>query len=250
MPRGGPDAPWWDRLYETDRPEYIDLPSRAVEAGKVLRGLDRFQLMTRAYRVCSRLTLAEAAGVERPRILELGAGRGRLTQRLLADCPTARVTVSDVSAESVKALDAGPLGSDPRVDLRVVDATDIDAPDDSWDVAVFCMALHHLTPDLVRKLMAEGTRVARRLLIIDGWRNPGFLAITPLFVLTGGLTQAHDGVISLRKCYSARAVEAMAAQCPVPVSVRCRFSLPGYLVASLAAAPATRPDADRAPDRA
>ncbi|MEU9236144.1 class I SAM-dependent methyltransferase [Streptomyces subrutilus] len=232
MPRGGPKAAWWDRLYETDRPEYIDQPSRAAEAAKVLRGLDRFQRLSRAYRVCSRLTLAEAAGVKQPRILELGAGRGRLTQRLLSDCPTARVTVSDVSALSVDALRAGPLGQDSRVEMRVLDATRIDAPDDSWDVAVFAMALHHLTPDQVVQVMVEGTRVARRLLIIDGWRNPGFLAIVPIFFLTGGLVQAHDGLISLRKVYSAEALKALASQSQIPVTVRCRFSLPGYLVAA------------------
>ncbi|GAA2097514.1 methyltransferase domain-containing protein [Streptomyces albiaxialis] len=236
MPRGGPDAAWWDRLYETDRPEYIDQPSRAAEAAKVLRGLDRFQRLTGAYGVCGRLTLGEAEGVEAPRILELGAGRGRLTRRLLADRPSARVTVSDVSAESVAALRAGPLGDDPRVDLRVVDGTRIDAPDGTWDVAVFCFALHHLAPAQVVRLMTEGTRVARRLLLIDGWRHPAFLGIVPLFVLTGGLTQAHDGLISLRKVYSASAVTALARKCPTPLRVRYRFSLPGYLAVSLSVA--------------
>lgn len=236
LPRGGPEPAWWDRLYETGRAEWIDLvdqPEHAERARRGLRGLDRFQRVTHSYRAFSRLALAEAAGQQaEPRFLELGAGRGHLAEQLLRHHPTARVTVSDISLDSVRAFRTGPLGDHPRVTARVIDATAIDAPDNSWDVAVFAMSLHHLEPPQVRKVLREGTRVARRLLIIDGWRHPGYLVVVPLLLLIGGVVTAHDGVISLRKVYSPSALRALADGCGAPVRVCCRFQFPGYLVAS------------------
>ncbi|CAL9662610.1 hypothetical protein SUDANB15_07041 [Streptomyces sp. enrichment culture] len=236
FPRGGPGAPWWDRLYETDRAEWIDFvdhpdPRLAERARRGLRELDRFQRASLAYRTFSRLALAEVGRPREPRILELGAGRGHLAERLLRDHPTAHVTVSDISPDSVRAFRAGPLGDHPRVTARVIDATAIDAPDRSWDLAVFTMSLHHLQPAQVRMVFREGTRAAHRLLVIDAWRNPAYLAVVPLLFLLGGTAAAHDGAISLRKAYHPSALRALAADCGAPVRLRCGFHPPGYLVA-------------------
>ncbi|WP_313896297.1 class I SAM-dependent methyltransferase [Streptomyces sp. YIM 98790] len=237
--RGGPRPAWWDRWYETGRPEYIDLPEHGDEARRVLRGLDRFQRLTGGYRLYSRLVAREAAGLAGPRILELGAGRGRLAERMLKDMPDARVTVSDIRPESLEAFRRSALAADPRTSSRVIDATAIDAPDGTWDVAVFTASLHHLEPPQVRKVLAEGTRAARRLLIVDAWRHPVLLGVAPLMLLTGGAANLHDGVISLRKVYSASAVRELAASCGAPVEVRTRFCPPGHLVVSAARAQAT-----------
>ncbi|MEU3253648.1 class I SAM-dependent methyltransferase [Streptomyces sp. NPDC006997] len=230
--RGGHGAPWWDRLYETDAREYIDQPEHAERAARVLRALDRFQRITLGYRRQSAMVLAATAGAPEPRILELGAGHGRLAARILDRCPAALVTVSDVEPSAVAAFRAGPLAGHPRVTSRVIDATAIDAASGAWDVAVFAMSLHHLDPAQVRRLLCEGTRVARRLLIIDAWRHPAFLAVAPLFLVLGGRDNLHDGVISLRKAYSASALHDLAADCGAAVALDTRFSPPGYLVAS------------------
>lgn len=251
MPRGGPQAPWWDRWYETGRAEYLDQPGAGARVEQVLRGLERFQRLTGAYRVSSRLASAEVAGVPAPAVLELGAGSGRMTRHLLAALPTARLTVSDVNRRTVDAFRTGPLGQHPRTETSVLDATAIDADDDTWDLAVFAFSLHHLDPASVQAALREGTRVARRLLIIDGWRHPAFLAVAPpLMLLTGGLPHLHDGVISLRKVYSASALRALAATSGVHVSLRCRFALPGYLVVSARRAPCGTGRGPRSPDSA
>lgn len=244
MPRGGPGAARWDRRYETCLPEYIDLPGDEARARRVLRGLDRFQRLTGAYRNFSRLTLAEVRDVPDPRILELGAGLGRLARHLLDRHPTARLTVSDAGPHVVEAIRSGPLGRHPRVTTARLDATSIAAPDGAFDVAVFTMSLHHLRPAGAAAVLREGTRVARRLLIIDGWRHPAFLAVVPLMFLTGGRAHAHDGFISLRKVYGAAALHALADGCRPRVAVRTRFAAPGYLVATATAtaAPAPAPD--------
>ncbi|WP_407560064.1 class I SAM-dependent methyltransferase [Streptomyces sp. 184] len=232
MPRGGPGASRWDRLFETDRDEYIDRPDAPARCRRVLRGLDRFQRLTLGYRTCGRLTAAEFGPAAHPRVLELGAGCGRLAYGILRRHPTARVTASDVNPAVVEALRAGPLGRHPRADCAVFDATAIDAPEGAYDVAVMAMSLHHLPPDGVAALLREGTRVARTLLLVDGWRHPLSLGAVPLMFLTGGPAQAHDGVISLRKVYSADAVRALAGMCGAPLRVHTRFALPGYLVAT------------------
>ncbi|AZM47454.1 class I SAM-dependent methyltransferase [Streptomyces sp. WAC 06738] len=232
MPRGGPAAARWDRLYETGRAEYIDLPGDPATTRRVLRGLDRFQRLTLGYRTCARLTAAEFGPAPYPRVLELGAGCGRLAYRILRAHPTARVTASDVNPRVVEELRAGPLGRHPRARCAVLDATAIDAPAGAYDVAVMAMSLHHLPPAGVLALLREGTRVARTLLLVDGWRHPLCLVSVPLMFLTGGPAQAHDGLISLRKVYGAAAVRALAGMCGAPLRVHTRFALPGYLVAT------------------
>jgi SAM-dependent methyltransferase len=244
VPRGGPAAPWWDRrLFETDASEYIDRPETDATCRAVLRGLDRFQRLTRSYQRFSRLTLAEVRDTPHPRILELGAGYGRLAQHLLDRHATARITVSDVNPGVVDALRSRSAARDPRLTFTVADATSIAEPDGAYDLAVMTDALHHLAPDSVAAALREGTRVARRFLIIDGWRNPVFLAVVPLMFLTGGWPQAHDGAISLRKVYSAAALHALAQRCGAPMRLRTRFHLPGYLVATVTRQP-TRPSTD------
>jgi SAM-dependent methyltransferase len=243
MPRGGPEAPWWDRKFETGRVEYIDRPDSGEKYRRSLRGLDRLQRLTLGYRTVARYALAQLDGVSCPRVLELGAGYGRLAQRLLDRHPTARITVSDVNPRVVEEFGSGPLGRHPRVTTAVLDATDVDAPDGAWDLAVCATTVHHLPPAGVAALLREGTRVAGRLLIVDGWRSPLLLGAVPLMFLTGGRAHAHDGVISLRKVYSAAALHALAGRCGAPVRLRTRFAPPGCLVAVATRAAPKRPGA-------
>ena len=135
MPRGGPDASWLDRLLQTDRLEYLDRDD--VEEGvkrDVIAALQRVGSVFGEHDRNVRLVLEEVAGIADPRILELGAGHGELSLRLLTEHPTAKVTVSDVNPEWVAAMTAGELGDNPRAEVRVLDATAIDAGDDSFDL--------------------------------------------------------------------------------------------------------------------
>lgn len=237
MPRGGPDASRLDRWYETDRPEYLDRPDTPREAARVRRGLDRLQRLTGGYDRFARWTLAYAGRAPAPRVLELGAGTGGLSRRVLHRHPAARVTVSDVEPGTVAALRAGPLGAHPRATVRRLDATAVDTPDLAFDVAVFAASLHHLPADAVRAVLREGTRVAGTLLLIDAWRSPLLcVPAVPLMFVTGGPAHVHDGLISLRKAYGAAAPRELAATAgPAPLRLRVRFGLPGCLVAAVSA---------------
>src|SRR5262245_32392578 len=128
MPRGGPDASCLDRLLQTDRLEYLDRDSDgdAVNAARkrsVIRARDWTGEFFGNTDKFARIALDEVADVPDPKILELGAGHGDLSRKLLDGHPTAELTVTDIEAQSVKAIEAGELGDHPRATVCEIDAT-------------------------------------------------------------------------------------------------------------------------------
>ncbi|WP_123027473.1 class I SAM-dependent methyltransferase [Mycolicibacterium stellerae] len=220
MPRGGPDASWLDRLFETDALEYTDRSDVSDELKqRVITGLDAIGDRVGTHRSYAQVALGVVADVAHPRILELGSGHGRLAREILGLHPTATVTASDLDPTSVANMSAGPLGSHPRARTRVVDATAIDSPDNTYDLVVFALAFHHLPPELAYRAISEATRVARRFLIIDLKRSsplgmvvlpfvmaPTSLALMPLSSI---LPTMHDGLISSLRAYSRSAFSAL-----------------------------------------
>ena len=103
MPRGGPDASCVDRLLETDRLEYLDRDDVDDEACKrsVIRALEWTGEVFGNTEKFAQIALDEVADVPDPKILELGAGHGGLSRKLLDWHPTAELTVTDVEAASV-----------------------------------------------------------------------------------------------------------------------------------------------------
>jgi len=223
MPRGGPDASCLDRLLQTGRPEYLDRDDVADEVKRGIVGtLDRVGTLFREHDRNAALVLREVADVADPTILELGAGHGALSRIVLDQHPTAQVTISDVNPDSVAAIAASDLGRHPRATVRTIDATAIDAADGSFDLAVFALSFHHLRPEQAAQVLAEGTRVADRLLVIDLRRLPSLLHLAKLatfapFVLWWPF--AHDGFISSLRAYSPSALRALAAHAHLDVEV-------------------------------
>ncbi|TGD90055.1 class I SAM-dependent methyltransferase [Mycolicibacterium sp. CH28] len=223
MPRGGPDASWLDRLLETGCPEYLDRDDvdDAVKSS-IVSALDRIGTVFGEHDRNAELVLREVAEVPDPRILELGAGHGALSRIVLEQHPTAQVTVSDVNPESVAAIAASDLGRHPRARVRTIDATAIDAADGSFDLAVFALSFHHLPPALAERVLAEGTRVASELLVIDLPRLPSVLHIAKLAALAPLALCwpfAHDGLISSLRSYSPSALRALGAHADLDVEI-------------------------------
>lgn len=224
MPRGGPDASWLDRLLETDRLEYLDRDDvdPSVKAS-VIAALNWLGSTFGEHDRNARLILDELADTADPEILELGAGHGELSRRLLNEHPTARVTVSDINPDSVAAMAASDLGDNPRARVRTIDATAIDAPDDTFDLAVFSLSFHHLPPALAVRVLSEATRVARRFVVIDLPRPPSPLHLVRLAAIAPWAPVwplAHDGLISSLRSYSPSAFRELAAHAGVEVDVR------------------------------
>lgn len=229
MPRGGPDASCIDRLLETDRLEYLDRDDiadstkrsviRALEwTGDVFGNTDRF----------AKIVLDEVADTADPAILELGAGHGSLSRKLLDWHPTAELTVTDIEPASVAAMKAGELGEHPRATVRAMDATAIDAPDGRFDIAVFALSFHHLPPSAAAQVFAEGTRVADKLVIIDLPRPPSLLHVIRLAAMLPWapiVPFVHDGVISSLRTYSPSALRALAEHADPAITVKLRGGL-------------------------
>jgi SAM-dependent methyltransferase len=240
MPRGGPNASCVDRLLQTDRLEYLDRDSdedAAMEARKrsVIRALAWTGEVFGNTEKFARIALDEVADVPDPKILELGAGHGSLSRKLLEWHPTAELTVTDVDATSVKAIAAGDLGEHPRANVREMDATAIDAADRHFDLAVFVLSFHHLPPSLASRVLAEGTRAATKLLIIDLPRPPSPLHIVRLATMlpfAPWIPFVHDGVISSLRTYSPSALRALAAH--ADIELRGGLISPQVAVASRA----------------
>lgn len=79
MPRGGPEASWLDRRLQTDALEYTDrydIPDAIKQ--QVVAELDRLGTRRKFHEKFARIALDQVADVAEPRILELGAGHGKL----------------------------------------------------------------------------------------------------------------------------------------------------------------------------
>ncbi len=229
MPRGGFDASCLDRLLETDRLEYLDrddvddsVKRQVIDAldwtGRVFGNHDRF----------AAVALDLIADVPDPKILELGAGHGSVSRRILAEHPSATVTVTDLDARSVAQLSAGDLATDPRAEVRLVDATDIDAADASFDLALFALSFHHLPPVQASRVIAEGTRVADALVIIDLPRPPApihLLRLAAMLPAAPWVPLIHDGVISSLRSYSPSALRSLAHHADPSIEVELRSGL-------------------------
>jgi SAM-dependent methyltransferase len=226
MPRGGPDASWLDRRLQTDRPEYLDrddVDDRVKQS--IVRSLERIGRLSNSHEKFALLAIDEVADVPGPRILELGAGNGGLSRKLLEIHPTAEVTVTDLNRTSVADMVSGDLGRDPRATIRIMDASAIEAPDRYFDLVVFALGFHHLAPLPASRAFTEGTRVAKKLMIIDLHRLPSVLHILQLWAFlpfAAFFPFAHDGLISSLRAYSPSAMRALAHYADPTIDVRVR----------------------------
>ncbi|KIA60818.1 class I SAM-dependent methyltransferase [Nocardia vulneris] len=223
MPRGGPHASWLDRRMQTDVPEYLDrydVPDEIKQI--VISELDRYG--DRGWNESNaRTALSLISDIESPRILELGAGHGKLSSKILELHPTATVTVTDLDPISVSNIASSPLGANRRAIVQVADATAIDAPDNSYDLVIFAMSFHHLPPAIAWRAIAESTRIATKFLVIDLLRLPtpalplipvaGVLIALPSAFRKGPRTILpflHDLIISMLRAYRPQALSALA----------------------------------------
>lgn len=238
MPRGGFDASCLDRLLETDRQEYldrVDVDDRTKR--QVLDALDWTGRVFGNHERFAHVALDLIADVADPKVLELGAGHGGVSRVILDNHPTAEVTVTDVDAKSVAEIAGSDVGAHPRATVRQMDATAIDAADGTYDLVLFALSFHHLAPEDAARVFAEGTRVGRRLLIIDLPRPPAplhLLRLATMLPLAPWLPFVHDGLISSLRCYSPSALRSLAYYGDPAIEVELRGGLlsPQVVVAS------------------
>jgi hypothetical protein len=93
---------------------------------------------------------------------------------------------------------------------------------------VFAFSFHHLPPTAASKVIAEGTRVADKLVIIDLPRPPSplhLIRLATMLPFAPVVPFVHDGVISSLRCYSPSALRALAAHADPQIEIELRGGL-------------------------
>ena len=113
-------------------------------------------------------------------------------------------------------------------------ATAIDETDGRYALEVFALSFSHLPPPTAAEVLAEGTRVADKLLIIDLPRPPApwhVLRLATMLPLAPFIPFVHDGVISSLRSYSPSALRALAEHAGVDIELRGGLLSPQIAVA-------------------
>jgi len=136
--------------------------------GRSSRNYDRVArwLLPRAYRRLA--TDVAVVASEGARVLDVGTGPGILPRELLRRRPDLTVIGVDLSADMIAAAtrNLAPFGG--RAGAVIGDVTDLPFPDDSFDLVVTSLSLHHwdrvdaAAPELARVLRPGG-----RILVYD-----------------------------------------------------------------------------------
>jgi ubiquinone/menaquinone biosynthesis C-methylase UbiE len=127
-------------------------------------------------------------------VLEVGCGTGELTQRARARVgPNGHVCGIDPSAEMIEIARRKAIRANIDIDYRVATIEALPLADDSVDVVLSSLMMHHLPEHLKLRGLAEIRRVLKpggRLLIVDLKRPTGLLSRLALPILIhGGLDQ-------------------------------------------------------------
>jgi ubiquinone/menaquinone biosynthesis C-methylase UbiE len=128
-----------------------------------------------------------------PRILELGAGPGFVTERLAALFPAARITALDIDARLL-AIAAERIGAAPAIEFVQADALATGLPDGRFDLVLSRYLLQHLSPP--QPMLREALRLLRpgglhAIIEIDdgmwGMAEPAFPQLTAIYARAAAL---------------------------------------------------------------
>lgn len=181
----------WDSLDKTGEPEDLDLASTPAHVRRrIMEQLEVFGASIGLYRSVVRDVAKYGAG----RVMELGCGGGELAGLIAAETG-AEVIATDIDASSFPAH--APAG----VTYQVADAADLsDFGDDSVDLVLCTLMLHHLPPGKAARVLAEMDRVGRVAYVLDLARIP---VVPGLFRMAGALFYderfVHDGTVSFAR---------------------------------------------------
>lgn len=113
---------------------------------------------------------ADLAGAapERADVLDVGTGPGVLLVELAKRRPDLRLTGVDLSADMVAAAERNLRGLGEQVGARVADVTELPFPDQSFDLIVSSLSLHHWDhPEAAAGELARVLRPGGQLRIYD-----------------------------------------------------------------------------------
>jgi len=229
----------FDRFIRTDENERIDDPDVSDDRkAVVVAALHRQNLVLQMYQRFRRAIRPYVEWThqrfDRPaRVLELAAGSGEFSRYLARrdESPSIEVTCTDVVQRYVD--DAAERASDLPMQCMQLDAADMSKlEDDAFDVGFIGQAIHHFSPGLLARVIAEAGRVCRAgFVAADGKRGPMVaLGITGFAAMTEGGDFLHDAVISARRFYSEPELEVIARLAAPKHDVRVGTRFPSLTI--------------------
>ena len=204
--------------------ERLDAPMSPGDLAATLDDIERLDAWFRGYA----LTLAEIArAAERvpPHrtlvVVDVGGGRGDLAVRCVSWARRVgrpiRVIVVDRDPVSL-ALGAAVCRPYPEIVRVCADATALPLAEDSVDVAVCALTMHHLPPDGVTAALAEMRTVSRGSLVVNDLlrsRATWLLVWLATRLFARHPSAHHDGPLSVRRAYDADELRALAEKAGV-----------------------------------
>lgn len=190
-------APSWSR-----EPELLDQPGQPPELLRGnLRDLARVNRRLGGVRLTRRAIESLAAGRHDTAaplsVLDVASGGLDIPRALLTGGASLRLVASDLSA-AILALDDGEI---PRVGA---DGRNLPFMDDSFDIAICSLVLHHLAPDGALRMLREMARVSRLGIVVNdlvrSWA--GLLGAFGLGCLTRNPLTRHDAPLSVHRAYT------------------------------------------------
>ncbi len=136
------------------------------------------------------------------------------------------IVATDISEQVLAAARAN-CADISAIRLEQQNALALSYAEQSFDVVLCSLALHHFAPDEAPVLLRELARVARRAIIVSDLQR-SFPAYLGAWLLTHTLMPnrltRHDAPASVRRAYTAREVRALADQAGLPTStIRTAF---------------------------
>lgn len=183
----------WDALGKTGEPEYLDLASTPRHVRR--RIIEQLEVAGQSLGLYRRVAADVAHVVGDGSVMEVGCGGGELAA-VLAAATGGSVLATDIDDSSF------PAQSPTGVTFRVADAADLaEFDNDSVDVCVSTLMLHHLPPGKAARVLAEMNRVSRLgPYVLDLARIP---VVPSLFELAGTMFYddhfVHDGKVSFSR---------------------------------------------------
>ena len=198
-----------------DYQELLDLPD--VNPDDLAENLAHLRLMNRwlgwSAGVWPALRALLPQGVRQATLLDVATGSGdvprALARRAAREGVRLRLIGSDVSATVLRDARRQP---GPSLALVRHDASALPFADRSVDVAMLCLAAHHLDPAALTTTLAELWRVSRRGVIVSDLER-GRLAYVGArlmaLILRNRLT-SHDGPVSVLRAYTGAELREIA----------------------------------------
>lgn len=174
--------------------------------GGVKLSIDGIERLTTDLKYGDELTILDVAtgGIDIPaRIIPWAKKRGF----------NARIVATDINPELL-AIAAEEAPSE--IGLTVADGRGLPFADNSFDIVLCSLALHHLPPDDAVAMLAEMNRVARRGVVINDlvrcWHGfAGAWLLSRIAAAPGSLTR-YDAPLSVRRAYTRKEMTTLARQ--------------------------------------